>query len=85
MGRRYRALTLDKERKAIRIYSTDKELAEFNRFWRGMEMRPDGDAFKGISPKFVGEVNIPDASVAKIMGVDFDVLQRHGFEVHFIR
>jgi hypothetical protein len=68
----------------IRIYSKDKELNEFNHFWHLMEMRPNGEAFKGTAAKLVGEVKIPNTSIAKTMGIDFDTLQRVGFDIHFI-
>lgn len=69
----------------LRVYSNDKNLSDFNKFRRSLELSPQGSRFEGKEAIFVGELDIPDPVAANNLGLDYERLQTEGFQVVVVR
>jgi hypothetical protein len=70
----------------VRIYSKDKDLAEFSKFRNQLQLSADSELFKDVGETFIGEVDIESKSTAQAMGIeDYDGLIYRGFHLIFLR
>lgn len=69
----------------IRIYSKDKNLSRFNKFWNLLKLSPHGMKYEGKEPELLGEIDITNNIIAKQLGIDFKQLQQDEFQIKVVR